>query len=118
MLHQTEAETAYDHITLNFECQDGSSLQVVLQKEVLDCISLITLNLKHQEQALFLVFLYDREAGTACDNGLLPTVKSNRVDQPVSKENKMVHVSPFFAEIDRVGQFSVKMNDSRNKNSS
>ena len=39
LLHETEAGTACDHITLNFERQDGRSLQIVVQKEVLDCIS-------------------------------------------------------------------------------
>ena len=43
MLHENETETACDHITenitLNFERQD-ESLQIDLQKEVLDCISL------------------------------------------------------------------------------
>ena len=39
-LHETEAETTCDRITLNFECQDRSSLQIVVQKDVLDCVSL------------------------------------------------------------------------------
>ena len=30
--HQTERGTAYDHITLNFERQDGSSLEIMVQK--------------------------------------------------------------------------------------
>ena len=39
-LHEAEAVTAYDHITLNFERHGVSSLQIVVQKEVLDCMSL------------------------------------------------------------------------------
>ena len=36
LLHETEAETACDPITLSFERQDGRSSQIVVQKEVLD----------------------------------------------------------------------------------
>ena len=65
--HETEAGTTCDHITLNFECRDGSSLPIVLQKEVLDCIyDNILLNFKRQEEALS-CFLYKREAGITCE---------------------------------------------------
>ena len=33
LLHETEAGTAFDHVTMNFEPQDGSSLQIATQKE-------------------------------------------------------------------------------------
>ena len=39
LLHEAGAETVLGPITLNFERQDGSSIQIVVQKEVLDCIS-------------------------------------------------------------------------------
>ena len=39
LLSENEAGTACDHITLNSERLDGSYLQIVVQKDVLDCIS-------------------------------------------------------------------------------
>ena len=33
-LHETEAGTERDHITLNFECHDESSLQIFVQQGV------------------------------------------------------------------------------------
>ena len=36
LLHETEAETARDHATLNFKAQDVSSLKIVVQKLLLD----------------------------------------------------------------------------------
>ena len=38
-LHETEAETACDHITLNFEGQGGSSLQIFVHIIISDAIS-------------------------------------------------------------------------------
>ena len=59
-MHETEAGTACDHITLSFERLDGSSLQIVVQLEVPNCISLyfhhIRLIFKGQEEALFKFF--------------------------------------------------------------
>ena len=40
LLHETEAGTACAHITMNFEHQDGSSLQIAIQKGVSNCMSL------------------------------------------------------------------------------
>ena len=50
--------SACDHITLNFERQDGNSLQIVVQLEVLDCISLYLTHyiFKRQEEPLFKFF--------------------------------------------------------------
>ena len=39
LLYETGAGTACGHITMNFECQDGSFLRIILQKEVLEFIS-------------------------------------------------------------------------------
>ena len=61
-MHETEAGAAYDHITLNFERQDGSSLQSVVQKEVLYCILDSISNIK---KWFFSSFLYASESGTA-----------------------------------------------------
>ena len=46
MLHEAEAKTAYDHVTLNFERQDTSSLQTVLQKKFRLHIIISKLNFK------------------------------------------------------------------------
>ena len=51
--HETEVEIAYNHVTLNFECQDGSSSQIVIQKEVLDCIILLTDSISNPKKWLF-----------------------------------------------------------------
>ena len=40
LLYETEAGTAYDQITLSFERRNGSSLQIVVQKGVLNCVAL------------------------------------------------------------------------------
>ena len=40
LLHEIEAGTTCNHIILNFKCDDGSSSQIVMQTEVLDCVSL------------------------------------------------------------------------------
>ena len=47
-LHETEPITEYDHITLNFECQDGSSLQIFVQQEIWTAFHFIKLNFKLQ----------------------------------------------------------------------
>ena len=74
MLHETEAETACDPMTLNFGCQDGNSLQVVVQKEFLDCMLLwISDQFSNAEKRLFQVFLFEKEAESACDKGLFTT---------------------------------------------
>ena len=65
--HEIEAEITYDHITLNFEHQDGSSSQIVVQKEVLDHISLYKTQFLTPRRGLFQVFMYKREAGSAFD---------------------------------------------------
>ena len=51
-LHETEAETARDHITLNFEYQILEQKEVLCRSPRRDCLQ---------------VFQHDREAGTACD---------------------------------------------------
>ena len=38
LVHETEAETTRDPTALNFERQDGSFYQIVVQKEALNCI--------------------------------------------------------------------------------
>ena len=65
------AGTACDYITLNFELQDGSCLESVVQREVSDCISLYQNQFQTPRRGSFQVFLYEREAGTACEKGLL-----------------------------------------------
>ena len=46
---------------MNFERQHGHSLQIVVQKEVLDC-----------KKRLFSIFLHEEEARSVCDKGLFP----------------------------------------------
>ena len=70
MLHETEAGTASDHITPNFKRQYGSSFQIAVQKDVLDCISLYYTQFQMLRRGSFHVFLHERESGTACDKGL------------------------------------------------
>ena len=64
-LYETEPGTTCDPIRLNFEHQDGSSLQIVVQLEVLDCLSLHSFS--NAKKRLFSSFLYETEPGTACD---------------------------------------------------
>ena len=71
LLHETEAGTRYNHKTLNFLCQDGSSLQIVVQLDVLDRILLYHTHFQTPRRRSFQVFLYEREAGSTCDKGLL-----------------------------------------------
>ena len=40
LLHEIKADTAFDLIILNFKFQDGSSSQIVVKEEVIDCLSL------------------------------------------------------------------------------
>ena len=58
-------------MTLNFKCQDGSSLQVVVQKGVLDCISFYQTQFKMPKRRSFQVFSYEGEAGATCEKALL-----------------------------------------------
>ena len=58
------------YYTLNFERQYGSSLQIVVQKEVLDCILLDQTQFQTPRRRSFKVFLYEKEAGAACEKGL------------------------------------------------
>ena len=67
---ETEAETASDLVTLNFELHDGSSLQIIVRKDVLDCISLYWTNIGARRRGSFPVFLIEKEAGIARDKGL------------------------------------------------
>ena len=68
LLHVTEAETASDYIRLISEGQDGRSLQIVEQKEVSDCMSSLDwTQFQMPRRSSYEAFLYEREAGTACD---------------------------------------------------
>ena len=72
--HETEVgTTSRDHIKLNFERQGGSYFQIVVQKEVLDCISLYYTKFQMPRIDCFQDILYERQAGTACEKGLLFT---------------------------------------------
>ena len=63
--------TLCDHITLNFELQGLSSLQIVVQKEVSDCKSLYLAQFQTLRRGSFQIVLNGRDAGTACEKGLL-----------------------------------------------
>ena len=52
LLHETEAKTECDHITPNFECHNGSFLQIAIWKEV-----------KMPKRGFCQVFLNDRKLG-------------------------------------------------------
>ena len=56
---------------MNSERQDRNSLQIVVQQEVLDCISLYQTHFQTVRRCFFQFFLYEREAGSVCDKGLL-----------------------------------------------
>ena len=47
MLHETEAETACDHITLNSKRPDGSSLQIVVKSVQSALSDLLTTSATH-----------------------------------------------------------------------
>ena len=62
--------TACDHNTLYFVCQDGSSLQIIVQKGVSDCLSLYQSQFQTPRRGSFQVLLYEKEAGPSCEKVL------------------------------------------------
>ena len=55
-VHETEVGTKCDHITLNFECDNGSSLQIFVQQEVQNAYHYFKLNFKLQDVTPFKFF--------------------------------------------------------------
>ena len=80
-LHKTEDEIAFNHIALDFEHQNGSSLQIVIQ----NAYHYISLNFKSQKEP-FSSFLYRIKAGTGM--GTFATIEisqeANNADQKVN----------------------------------
>ena len=74
-MRKTEAGTGCDHTELNFERQNGSSLQIVVQKGILDCISLYRLNFKSQEEVLFKLFCMKERLGPQVKRSIMDSFK-------------------------------------------
>ena len=63
MLHEIETKSACDHSTLSSKRQDGSSLQIAVRKQVLDCISLYYTQFQMQKRGPSQVFCMKERLG-------------------------------------------------------
>ena len=107
MLHETEADTTYDRIVLNFESQDGSFCTERGFRALFTILDSIT----NANKRLFSSFSV-REVGIACDKGLLlRLVENDRCcpDDVINGNVELRAVSPDKSNLEYETQSNVLM---------